>query len=127
MYGYISLQHDDEDETAALRDRLTVYAEAEGLALVEIYIDRNVRPGQIIRPGLTVLLDAVLRTEGCGVLVPTVNHLSPASAVRRAVEVEIELLGGRLMVVEPEGEVPDVGGLVPPPQQLDQCGARQEK
>jgi len=51
VYGYISLQHDDEDEVTALHDQLTAYAEAEGLALAEVYVDRNVMPGQIIRPG----------------------------------------------------------------------------
>jgi len=50
-----------------------------------------------------VLLDAVVRTDGCGVLVPTANHFSSSQAVRRAVEVEIGLLGGRIMVVEQPG------------------------
>jgi len=100
VYGYISLQHDDEDEITALHDQLTAYAKDEGLALAEIYVDRNVMPGQIIRPGLTVLLDAVVRTDGCGVLTPTANHLSSSQAVRRAIEMEIEILGGRLTVVE---------------------------
>ncbi|CAI7977268.1 conserved hypothetical protein [Frankia sp. Hr75.2] len=100
-YGYICLQHDDEDEITELHDQVTAFAEAEGLALQEIYVDRNVRPGQTVRPGLTVVLDAVVRSEaGCVVVVPTGAHLSPEERVRGAMEVEIGMLGGRIVVVD---------------------------
>ena len=33
-------------------------------------------PTRIVRPGLTVLLNAVLRTESCGVLVVSPEYLS---------------------------------------------------
>lgn len=96
-YGYICLQHDDEDVITELHELVTAFAEAEGLALQEIYVDRNVRPGQTVRPGLTVVLDAVARCEaGCVVVVPTMAHLSPDERVRGAMEVEIGMLGGRV-------------------------------
>ncbi|MCK9928851.1 hypothetical protein MXD62_16975 [Frankia sp. Mgl5] len=100
-YGYICLQHDDEDVITELHELVTAFAEAEGLALQEIYVDRNVRPGQTVRPGLVVLLDAVVRCEaGCVVVVPMGAHLSPEERVRGAMEVEMEMLGGRIVVVD---------------------------
>lgn len=101
VYGYLSLDHDDEAEVTALHERLTAHARAEGLALAEVYVDRNIAPGRIVRPGLTVLLDAVMRTEGCAVLVVSPQHLSPMEPVRRAIEVEIQLLGASVILVEP--------------------------
>jgi len=94
-FGYICVQHENEDEITALHDQVANYTSANHLNLVEVYVDRNVWPGQVIRPGLTVLLDAVVRSEGCVVVVPSAAHLSPEGAIRRAVEVEIQMLGAR--------------------------------
>jgi hypothetical protein len=109
VYGYIAFDHDDETEVERLYDQLTAHATAEGLELVEVYVERNVPPDLIVRPALTVLLEAVVRVEGCGVLVPTPAHISPVASVREAIETEIELLGGRIMLAgrdqhEPEEE-----------------------
>lgn len=97
VYGYISSEHTDEAEIDRLHDQLTAHARAEGLALAEIFVDRCMPPGRIVRPGLTVLLEAVMRSEASGVLVVSADHLSPVPAVRRAIEVEIEVLGARLL------------------------------
>jgi hypothetical protein len=95
VYGYISSGHADEAEIDRLHDQLTAHAESEGLALAEIFVDRGIRPGRTVRPGLTVLLEADMRSEASGVLVANLDHLSPLPAVRRAIEVEIEVLGAR--------------------------------
>jgi hypothetical protein len=97
VYGYISSEHADEAEIDRLHDQLTAHAQAEGLALAEIFVDRCMPPGRIVRPGLTVLLEAVMRAEAAGVLVISADHLSPLPAVRRAIEVEIEVLGARVL------------------------------
>ncbi len=103
VYGYISSEHADEAEIDRLYDQLTAHAQAEGLALAlaEIFVDRSIPPGRIVRPGLTVLLEAVMRSEACGVLVANLDHLSPLPAVRQAIEVEIEVLGARVLTVSP--------------------------
>ncbi|KPM56405.1 hypothetical protein ACG83_00050 [Frankia sp. R43] len=106
-YGYICVQHEDEDVISELHDAVTAFAEREGLGLREIYVDRNVWPGQTVRPGLVVLLDAVAREEtGCVVVVPITTHLSPAARVREAVTVGIEQAGGRVVVVEEKNRGP---------------------
>ncbi|MBL7499782.1 recombinase family protein [Frankia sp. CNm7] len=96
VYGYISLEHADEAEIDRLHDQLARHARAEGLALAEVFVDRCVPPGRIVRPGLTVLLETVRRSEASGVLVMDVDHLSPLPAVRRAIEVEVETLGAQV-------------------------------
>ncbi|ADP78954.1 recombinase family protein [Pseudofrankia inefficax] len=95
VYGYISVEHTDEAVIERLRTRLTEHARAVGMSLTEIFIDRCVPPGRVVRPGLNVLLDTILRSGG-DVLVIEVDHLSSLPAVRRAIEVEIEVLGARL-------------------------------
>jgi len=95
-YGYLALEDDDETEIERLHDLLTAHAAAEGLTLAEVIVDRNTSPGRIVRASLTVLLDAVLRAEGCRVLVPHPDALSPVPAVRRSITVEIEGLGATL-------------------------------
>lgn len=97
VYGYVSLEDDDEAEVERLHDELTAHAEAEGMALAEIFVDRNTPPARVVRAGLTVLLDAILRQQDCGVLVASPDQLSTLPAVRRAIEVEIEGLGAELL------------------------------
>ncbi|WP_462186620.1 MULTISPECIES: recombinase family protein [unclassified Frankia] len=106
IYGYICIEHADEAEIDRLDDQLTAHARAEGLALAEIFVDRCMPPGRIVRPGLTVLLEAVKRSEVAGVLVVSLDHLSPLPAVRQAIEVEIEGLGGRVIYLS-EPSAPD--------------------
>lgn len=114
VYGYISLEHADETQISRLHDQLTDHARAEGLALAEIFVDRCMPPGRIVRPGLTVLLDAIVRADGASVLVASLDHLSSLPAVRRAIEVQIEVLGAHVLTAAaPEaGCIPD-GGQAP--------------
>jgi hypothetical protein len=59
----------------------------------------------------------VLRTEGCGVLVVNPEHLSPSPPVRRAIEVEIDVLGSRVLTVTAtapvEGAATPAADLIP--------------
>ena len=105
VYGYISTGHADEAEIERLHDQLTQHARAKGLTLAEIFVDRRMPPGRIIRPGLTVLLDAVIRSEAAGVLVADLDHLSSLPAVRRAIEVQIEILGAELLTTAARPDV----------------------
>ncbi|WP_322750891.1 MULTISPECIES: recombinase family protein [unclassified Frankia] len=94
MYGRCDLNR--------LHAQLTDHARTEGMSLAEVFVDRCVPPGRLVRPGLNVLLDTVLRTGG-DVLVLDADHLSSLPAVRRAIEVEIEVLGARLHTVTAPG------------------------
>ncbi|ORT46781.1 hypothetical protein KBI5_23310 [Frankia sp. KB5] len=97
------MQHDDEAEISRLHDAITVRAEAEGLALAEIYVDRNMPPGRLIRPGLTVLLERLRQHEGSWLVVPTLDHLSSWPVVRRAIEMEVQLLSARVLALKGNG------------------------
>ncbi|MCK9928241.1 recombinase family protein [Frankia sp. Mgl5] len=114
VYGYVSLEDDDEVEVERLHDALTAHAKAAGLPLAEIFVDRNTPPARIVRAGLTVLLDAILRREDCGVLVASPDQLSALPAVRRAIEVEIEGLGGSLLYLSADSEPGSVQPSQPP-------------
>lgn len=104
VYGYICLEDDDEPRVDRLHDHLTAHAAAEGWALAEVFVDRNMPPGRIVRPGLTVLLEVVGRTDGCAVLVASLEHLSSSTPIRQAIEVEITSAGGRILAMDsPEG------------------------
>jgi hypothetical protein len=83
--------------------------------LAEIFVDRCTPPGRIVRPGLTVLLEAVMRSEACGVLVVSLDHLSPMPAVRQAIEVEIEVLGARILTTTAPSRCPVISGRPQPP------------
>ncbi|WP_261575740.1 hypothetical protein [Frankia gtarii] len=91
------------------------------MTLAEIFVDRNTPPARVVRAGLTVLLDAILRREDCGVLVASPDQLSTLPAVRRAIEVEIQGLGGSLLYLSADSEPgpvrphqpPAAGGRVP--------------
>ncbi|ESZ99805.1 hypothetical protein ThrDRAFT_04776 [Frankia casuarinae] len=72
-----------------------------------MFVDRNMPPGQLIRPGLTLLLDAVRRADGAIVIVPDLYHLSSLIAARRAIEAEISEAGARLIATAAAGD--DVG------------------
>ncbi|WP_206442875.1 hypothetical protein [Candidatus Protofrankia californiensis] len=127
-YGYLSLDHDDEDEISRLHDLLSAYAHTGGLTLAETYVDRNTLPVRIIRLGLTALLDAVSRGGGCTVLIPTPAHLSPVPAVRAAITAELDTLGAWTIILR-AGEHPAspalVGRLPRPRQPLpDDAGHR---
>jgi hypothetical protein len=107
VYGYISLEHDDEHEVDRLHDLMAAFARAQDMEIIETYVDRNTPTGRVVRPGLAVLLDAILHGEDSLVLIPTPGHLSTVPPVRRAIEIEIESLGGRVVPASnPEGAEP---------------------
>lgn len=104
VYGYIRLEDDDRDDENRLHDQLTAHAAAEGLALADVFVDRHMPPGRIVRPGLTELLARLRRTEGPAVLVTDLDHLSPSAPIRQAIESEISNAGGRVLASEtPDG------------------------
>ncbi|CAO5183443.1 Resolvase/invertase-type recombinase catalytic domain-containing protein [Frankia sp. AiPs1] len=97
-FGYIAVQHADETEIDEHLDQLTAYAEAEGFHLVEVYVDRRIIPGSLLRPALEVLITQLKQHEGARVLVPTPDHLSPAASVRTAILSHLHALGAAVVV-----------------------------
>jgi len=97
VYGYIRSEGDDRHEEDRVHDQLSGYAAAEGLGLSDVFVDRHMPPARLMRPGLTALLDAIRRTDGCTVLVASLDHLSSSVPVRQAIEAEITDAGGQLL------------------------------
>lgn len=99
VYGYIRLEDEDHREEDRVHDLLAAHAAREGLALADVFVDRNTPSARIVRPGLTELLARLQRTEGSAVLIPDLDHLSTSRPVRQAITAEIGNAGGRMLVV----------------------------
>ncbi|SBW20022.1 hypothetical protein FDG2_1569 [Candidatus Protofrankia californiensis] len=98
-FGYFSLAHDDETEVERLHNELAAYASMEGFGLVEIFVDHNMLPGNLLRPGFETLLAGLKDHDGAYVLVPTPNHLSPSEMVRSAIVATLSEFGRNVLVV----------------------------
>ncbi len=97
-FGYIAVQHADEAEIEQFHDRIMACAEEHGLTIVEIYVDRRIIPGSLLRPGFDTLVGDLKRYSQSRVLVPTADHLSPAPSVRAAFLAVLTELGAALVV-----------------------------
>lgn len=97
-FGYIAVQHADEVRIEQFHDQLMAYAEGHGLTVVEIYVDRRVLPGSLLRPGFDTLVGDLKRYSQARVLVPTADHLSPAPSVRAAFLAVLTELGATVVV-----------------------------
>lgn len=100
VYGYIRLEDDDRDDEDRLHDQLEAHAAAEGLTLADVFVDRNMPPARIMRPGLTELLVKLRHTESPTVMIADLDHLSPTAPVRQAIESEINNAGGQVMALD---------------------------
>jgi hypothetical protein len=97
-FGYIAVQHANEAEIEKHFGHLTAYAGDQGLHLIEVYVDRHVIPGNLLRPGLDVLMGELGEYKGARVLVPTAEHLSPAVGVRTAIVTHLSAPGADVVV-----------------------------
>jgi DNA invertase Pin-like site-specific DNA recombinase len=102
-YGYISVEGDDEAEIEKYHEAVVLHSLAEDLGLEEIYVDRNIPAAQVSgRPALSTVLALVNEGEGVYVIVPSLDAMSKASGVRRAMALEIAQAGGHLEIVTGE-------------------------
>lgn len=97
-FGYIAVQHADEAEIEQFHDELMAYAKDHTLAIVEIYVDRRIIPGSLLRPGLDILISSLKEYDSARVLVPTADHLSPADSVRTAILAHLTALRAVVVV-----------------------------
>ncbi|WP_018637364.1 hypothetical protein [Parafrankia elaeagni] len=104
-FGYLRLEDgESEEDVNRLHDVLSDHAEREGLALAEVFVDRNMCSDQVIGPGLTVLLEAVRRDGRAVVLLSKWEHLAASASARHAITAVVVNLGGRIQAVEPISE-----------------------
>jgi len=97
-FGYIRRDDADDEEINRVHDVLTGHSRHEGLALVEVYVDRNIPSDQLVRAGFSVLLEELRRYDGAIVLVAGAEHLSTSPPIRRALEGEIVDRGGAVQI-----------------------------
>jgi hypothetical protein len=83
VYGYIRrFPRDSRSQRDCLRAGIEGYAEREGLALAEVFVEESLAEGYGERPAFTALIEALRSMEGYGVIVPGLWHLSRFSGVQ---------------------------------------------
>lgn len=102
VIGYLRVWAADPPEvTSRLTTEMHVYAEAEGLALADVFTDLfDPQPGVSDRAAFCALMDALRRKQYFGVVIPAPLHLSrhPASYTARRTIIETEA-GARLLTI----------------------------
>lgn len=113
--AYLRFDDGDDHASAGLLKDIAACCLREELRLVRTFTDRGYDGTQLARPGLADVHEALRETTGLVVVVPTLDHLSPAAVIRSPLILMIHRLGGRLLVAnEPSGDVDDFG--------VAQCG-----
>lgn len=108
--GYLRLDDGDEDVFAMLLKDIAACCLREGLRLVRTFCDRGYDGSQLARAGLVEVQEALRERPGLVVIVPTLDHLSPANVIRSPLLLMVHRLGGRLLVAnEPNGKLDDFG------------------
>lgn len=101
--AYVRLD-DDEDEVvfALLLKDIAACCLREGLRLARTFTDRGYDGRELARPGIVALQQSLKDTSGLAVVLPTLEHLSPADSIRRALILMIRNLNGRIVVANKE-------------------------
>jgi hypothetical protein len=111
--AYVRLADDeDADVLARLLKDIAACCVREGVRLVRTFTDRGYDGTQLARPGIVGLQEALKETRGMAVVLPTLEHLSPADSMRRALVSMVRRLDGELIVMNEEAST-DSGGGVP--------------
>lgn len=97
--GYICIDEPDEQVIAAWLNEIAACCSRERLRLICTVADRGYDGRDLARPGIVELQQALKDQPGLAVVLPTLEHLSPADSIRRALVLMIRHLGGRLVVV----------------------------
>lgn len=97
--GYIRLDDDANDAVFALLLKdVAACCQWHRLRLIRTFTDRGYDGSQLARPGIVELREALKEHPGAAVVVPTLDHLSPAETIRTALVQLISNLGGRLVM-----------------------------
>jgi hypothetical protein len=108
--GYLRLNEHDDAAFAVLLKDIAACCLREGLRLVRTFYDRGYDGSQLARAGIVEVQEALRGTPGLVVVVPTLDHLSPADVIRSPLTRMIHRLGGKLLVAnEPNGKLDDFG------------------
>jgi hypothetical protein len=104
------LNEHDPSEFALLLKDIAACCLREGLRLVRTFYDQGYDGSTLARPGVVELRQALQDMPGLVVIVPTLDHLSPADSIRSPLLLMIHKFGGKLLVAnEPNGKLDDFG------------------
>jgi hypothetical protein len=108
--GYIRMDDHDDSGFALLLKDIAACCLREGLRLVRTFYDQGYDGSQLARAGIVEVQEVLRETPGVVVVVPTLDHLSPADVIRSPLILMVHRLGGRLLVAcEPNGKPDDLG------------------
>jgi len=99
VFGYVRLSRADSGGVRRLRRRIDAYCAREGLALELVFADSGIGDAELVRPGWTALLDALRRTGGPVVVLPTLDHLSRDPLLRAELRTQLSEAGATVAVV----------------------------
>lgn len=117
--AYLRLS-DDEDPAAlaSLLKQIAACCLREGLHLVRTCVDRGYDGTQLARPGIVQLQQTLKETRGMAVVLPTLEHLSPATAIREALVRMVSRLEGELILANDQA----IDGSAPTQGEVVNCG-----
>jgi hypothetical protein len=102
--AYVRIDDEDDAIFAALLKDIAACCLREGLRLIRTFADRGYDGSQLARPGIVEMREVLKDTAGLTVVVPTLDHFSPADSIRSALTLMVHKLGGTLLVAnEPNG------------------------
>lgn len=103
--AYIRLDDDEDPHAfAVLLKDIADCCIREGLRLTRTFTDRGYDGRELARPGIVELQQTLKKKPGLVVVVPTLEHLSPADSIRRALVLMICHLEGRIIVANKESD-----------------------
>ena len=82
-----------------LRRQMDAYCAREGLALELVFADSGIGDTELVRPGWTALLDALRRTGGPLVVLPTMDHLSRDPVLRAELRTQLSEAGATVTMM----------------------------
>lgn len=121
--AYVRLS-DDEDPAAlaSLLKRIAACCLREGLHLVRTLIDQGYDGTILARPGIVQLQQLLKDTRGLAVVLPALEHLSPADSLRRTLVLMIRRLDGELIIADKDAVTDDANVSTAPPRGLADRG-----
>jgi len=96
VFGYVRLSRADPP---GVRRQIGAYCAREGLALELVFADSGIGDAELVRPGWTALLDALRRTGGPVVVLPTLDHLSRDPVLRAELRTQLSAAGATVTVM----------------------------
>ncbi len=108
VFGYLRSTDVEPAKLVILEGELALHAGDHALELLAVYIDMPCTGLLAQRDGFSLLMNALWRNDGAGVLIPARSHLSWLTPAREQWERRIADTGARLHVLWADDEHPEL-------------------